>query len=346
METVSQIMVTLGALFLMGLLMDLLGRHTPLPRVTLLLLAGFAIGPSGLNVLPDFQEKWFPVVTDIALSMVGFLLGHTLTFRSLRTRGRMVLGISLGAVVATAFMVFCGLLLLGAQPVVALLLAGIATATSPAATVDVIQETRARGEFPKILKNVVAIDDAWGLVVFSLFLAIAQMLAGHGNHWDLLMRGAWEIVGAILLGVTLGIPMAYLTGRLERGEPTQAEALGLVLLCGGLAIWMHVSFILAGMALGSTVANLATHHRRPFTAIEGIEWPFMILFFILAGASLDVEAVGEVSLVGVGFLLFRFLGKIIGAWGGGLLGGADASIRHGWALPFVHRLEWPWAWRC
>ena len=327
MDPVAQIMITLGALFLLGLLMDLLGRRTPLPRVTLLLLGGFAIGPSGLNVLPDFQESWFPVVTDIALSMVGFLLGHTLTFSSLRKHGRIVLGISIGAVVATIVSVFSGLFLLGASPEIALLLAGIATATSPAATIDVIQETRKRGKFPNLLKSIVAIDDAWGLLVFSVFLAIAQMLNGQGTHWELLVQGIWEIAGALLLGLTIGIPMAYLTGRLERGEPTLAEALGLVLLCGGLAVWMHVSFILAGMVLGSTVANLATHHRRPFTAIEGIEWPFMILFFILAGASLDMSALRETSLIGVGFILFRFLGKVLGAWGGGWLSGAEASIR-------------------
>ncbi len=91
MKPASQILIMLGLLFLLGLLTDLLGRRTPLPRVTLLLLAGFAIGPSGLNVLPNFQEDWFPIITDIVLSMVGFLLGHTLTLKSLQQRGKFVL---------------------------------------------------------------------------------------------------------------------------------------------------------------------------------------------------------------------------------------------------------------
>ena len=112
-------------LFLLGLLTDLLGRRTPLPRVTLLLLAGFAIGPSGIDVLPDFQEDWFPVVTNIALSMVGFLLGHHLTLSSLRQRGPLVLGISIGAVLVTALSVFLGLLLVGVHPELALILAGV-----------------------------------------------------------------------------------------------------------------------------------------------------------------------------------------------------------------------------
>jgi Kef-type K+ transport system membrane component KefB len=338
MELVPQILITLGALFLIGLLTDLLGRRTPLPRVTLLLLAGFAIGPSGLDVLPDFQEDWFPVVTNIALSMVGFLLGHHLTLSSLQGRGTMVLGISIGAVLGTAASVFLGLILLGVRPELALILAGISTATAPAATLDVIREVRAEGEFSRTLESVVAIDDAWGLIIFSFLLATAQALYGKGEGWDMLMLGAWEIVGALLLGLLLGIPMAYITGRLKPGEPTQAEALGIVLLCGGLAVLLNVSFILAGMVLGATVANLAAHHRRPFTAIEGIEWPFMILFFILAGASFEIHALQDIGLIGLAYILFRLIGRVIGAWGGGFVTGANHLIQNWMGLAL-----WPQA---
>ncbi len=314
--------------------MDLLGRHTPLPRVTLLLLVGFAIGPSGLDLLPDFQEDWFPIITNIALSMVGFLLGHHLTLSSLKLRGRTVLGISIGAVLVTALLVFLGLLLVGVRPELALILAGIAPATAPAATLDVIREVRAKGEFSKILENVVAIDDAWGLLLFSVLLTIAQMLYGEGTSWNMLLLGSWEIGGALLIGLLIGIPMAYITGRINPGEPTQAEALGLVLLCGGLAILWHASFILAGIVLGTTVANFARHHRRPFTAIEGIEWPFMILFFILAGAAFKIHTLQNIGIIGTTYILFRLIGRVVGAWGGGYVAGANQLTRNwmGFAL--------------
>jgi len=51
-----QRLLTVGAIFLIGLFADLLGRHTPLPRVTLLLLAGIVIGPEVLDLLPAFSE--------------------------------------------------------------------------------------------------------------------------------------------------------------------------------------------------------------------------------------------------------------------------------------------------
>lgn len=327
MELVPQILITLGALFLIGLLTDLLGRRTPLPRVTLLLLAGFFIGPWGLDILPDFQKEWFPVVTDIALSMVGFLVGHNMTFSSLQKRGKPVLWISIGEVLGVTVAMFVGLALMGFRPEIALLLAGIAPASDPVATLDVIHEARGNGEFSRTLQSIVAIDDAWGLIIFSFLLAMAEALYGHGDGWDMLLISVWEIGGAALLGLLLGIPMAYLTGRLQPGEPTLAEALGIVLLCGGLAVWLNVSFILAGMVLGATVANFAIHHRRPFTAITGIEWPFMILFFILAGASLEIEALRETSLLGIAYILLRMLGLVIGAWAGGVMSEADPAWR-------------------
>ena len=123
---------------------------------------------------------------------------------SLKKRGKSVLWISIGAVLGTALTVFIGLILIGIRPEVALILAGIALATDPAATIDVIHQTRSEGEFSKILESVVAIDDAWGLIIFSLFLAIAQTLYGNGDGLNSLWLGGYEIGGAILLGLFLG----------------------------------------------------------------------------------------------------------------------------------------------
>jgi Kef-type K+ transport system membrane component KefB len=325
--TIAQILITFGGLFLLGLLADLAGRHTPLPRVTLLLLAGFAIGSSGLDWLPAFTNDWFPVLTDIALAMIGFLLGQNMTRARFAELGPTVLAMSLGEVMMTALLVFSGLLLLGVSAEIALLLAGIAPATAPAASVDVVHEYRARGRFTDTLLSIVAIDDAWGLLLFSLLLAAAQALAGQSGAGGIILHGLWEIGGAVLLGLLLGLPMAYLTGRIRPGEPSQAEALGLVLLCAGIAEWLEVSYILSAMALGAMVANLARHHERPFRVIAGIEWPFLILFFLLAGAALHLRELAQAGLLAVAYILLRALGQISGTWLGGRLCGADPAIR-------------------
>ncbi len=184
----------------------------------------------------------------------------------------------------------------------------------------------------------VAIDDAWGLIVFSLLLAGAQALAGGGNGIDgmqALWHGARELGGSVAIGLAVGVPAAYLTGRLRPGEPTQAEALGVVLLSGGLAIWIEASFLLTAMVVGATIVNLASHHDRPFHEIEGVEWPFMVLFFVLAGASLEVDRLADLGLVGAAYIGLRAVGLIAGAFAGGAVAGATKAMRRWMGLAIM-----------
>jgi Kef-type K+ transport system membrane component KefB len=323
----TEILITFGGLFLVGLLADLAGRYTPLPRVTLLLLAGLVMGPSVLDWLPGFTGDWFPILTNVALAMIGFMLGSKITLSRLNEAGCPVIALSIGIVVMTVLAVFSVLSLSGVSIEIALLLAGIATATAPAATMDVVNEYRAEGKFTDTLLGIVAIDDAWGLLIFTILIAVVQALGGEGGVAEALATGAWEIGGALLLGLALGVPMAYLTGRIHPGEPTQAEALGLVLLCAGLALWAGVSYILAAIVMGSVVANLARHHERPFHAVRGFEWPFLILFFLLAGASLQLEELTDIGLLGAAYIGLRIAGRVLGSQLGGWLCGADAGTR-------------------
>ncbi|TNE50205.1 MAG: cation:proton antiporter [Deltaproteobacteria bacterium] len=324
-----QILATLGSLLLMGLFTDALGKRTRLPRVTLLLLFGIALGPSGLSLMPNLEGAWFTTVANMTLVMVGFLLGGKLTLTSLRLYGRGVLFYSLGVTLGTILLVGVGLKLLGVPWSLVLLFAGIAPATAPAATMDVVHETGAKGPFSSMLLGIVAVDDLWGLLAFSLFFALAQALEGGSGLLHVFQHGGWELGMSFLVGIGLGLPMAYLTGRLQPGEPTLVEALGFVLLCGGLAIWLSASFLLASVTMGVVVANRAKHHDRPFHAIEGIEWPFLVLFFVMAGASLHLSTLAQLGLWGTGYVLLRVGGRMVGAWLGGRIGNIQ-GIQHHW----------------
>ncbi len=336
MDDPTLIILTLGALLLLGLVGDLLSRALPLPRVTLLVLFGVAIGPPGFDLLPTQAAGWYPLISDLALLMVGFLLGGKLSRETLGDVGRQVLTISAFEVLGVSLAVLIGLLLVGVPIEVALLLAGIAPASAPAAVINVTRQLRAEGRYTDTLLGIVALDDAWGLVVFSLLLALAQSLASDaGGGASALLHGARELGGALLVGVAVGVPAAFLTGRLQPGEPTQAEALGVVLLAGGLALWLEASFLLAAMLVGAVIVNLAAHHDRPFREIENVEWPFMVLFFVLAGASLEVEALATVGWIGAVYIALRAAGLVLGAWAGGLVGGAEPRIRRWMGLAIM-----------
>ena len=327
------VFLVLGGLLLIGVLADEIGRRTRLPRVSLMIVFGVAVGPSGFDLLPAAFQDWYEFLASAALTMVAFLLGGRLSMTTLRRQGREILTVSATAVILTALVVGLGLLVIGTPVVIALLLAGIATATAPAATQDIVKQLRARGPFTDTLLGVVAIDDAWGLIAFSLLLLVAKAVIGDGGV-EILQQGLWEIGGAFAVGAAVGLPAAFLTGRLRAGEPVQAEALGVVFLCAGLAIWLEVSFLLAGMVAGALVVNLARHHRRPFHEIENVEWPFMVLFFVLAGASLEIGVLREIGLIGVAYLILRTIGRVLGGWSGSAMARAPALHRRwiGFAL--------------
>jgi Kef-type K+ transport system membrane component KefB len=230
-------------------------------------------------------------------------------------------------VLATVVVTAVGLAVLGVPPEIALVVAAVATSTDPVAVSDVVRETRAEGPFTRTLLGVVAVDDAWGLVAVSVLLAAALALGGRAGPEEAVLHGLRDLGGATAVGLALGVPLALLTGRVRPGEPTLAEALGAVLLCGGVAKWLDVSFLLAAMVMGAVVANLARHHRRPFRAIEGIEWPFMVLFFVLAGASFRLDGLGALGGLAVGYLVLRTVGRLAGGWLGARLLGRDGAWR-------------------
>lgn len=327
MQTSSQFLLTLGGILLLGLFVSTLAQRTRLPRVTLLLLFGMAIGREGFDLIPALFTDRFEIIADMTLLMVGFLIGGKLTGKSLKGSAGPALWISLAAALIAALFVGLGLLLVGLSLELAVLLGCIAAATAPAAVLDVVEELRDKSRFSDLLLAIVALDDVWALLLFSLGLAMASSLASPVEHVPFVLMASREIGGAVILGAALGLPAAYLTGRIKRGQPMLTEALGLVFVCGGLALWLEVSYLIAAMVMGSLIANLARHHDYPFHAIEGIEWPFMVIFFVLAGASLQWGELPEIGLIGVVYFLCRGAGKYAGGLLGAWLGGAAPATR-------------------
>lgn len=323
---ISHILLILAGLFSVGLAADQIGHRTRLPRVTLLLLCGIIAGDAGLGLIPDEITSWYELLSIVALTMVAFLLGGSLSRESLKSHGRAILAISISVVILTIAVVSAGLIILGMEPGLALLLGAIASATAPAATQDVIRQSGISNGFTEALKGIVAIDDLWGLLAFSVVLVLVSQLQGAADA-SFLTGSLREFGGSIMLGAAIGFPAAVITGRLSGGEPLEVEALALTFLTAGLAIWLELSYLISGMTVGAVIINRARHHTKAFHEIEHIQWPFMILFFILAGASLETDALLRVGGYGVAYMALRVLARLAGGWIGAWMGTAPAPER-------------------
>jgi Kef-type K+ transport system membrane component KefB len=216
------------------------------------------------------------------------------------------------------------MVLAGVDPGLALVLGAIATATAPAAMTDVIRQSGINNSFTDTLKGIVGIDDAWGLVVFSLVIVFAGQSDGLAS---VALGVTRDLGGGVLLGIGIGSIAALLTGRLKPGEPMQAEAFGIVFLTAGASLALDVSFLVSGMAAGAIIANFASHHDRAFHEIENIQWPFMVLFFLLGGATLELDAIAALGWIGFLYVLLRALSRILGGYVGARLVDAPPLCR-------------------
>jgi len=322
-------LILIGATLLLALGAHALGKIVHLPRVTLLLLVGALAGPELLDLLPEDADRSFNLITQLTLAMVGFLLGERMLAKRLK-EGKEALIVSLSVTLMTAVAVILTIWAVTGNLPAALLLGGIATATAPAATLDVMREAGANGPLTRLVFQVVAIDDAWGTMLFSVLLVATGLLVGNGDFAGpyAMLHGVAEVGGSLILGIVLGLPMAWLTGRIRPGEPMLLESAGFVFVAAGLASWLGFSYLLTCMTLGIVVANQARHHVRPFRSIEGISEPFLALFFFMAGYKMDWAALPALGILGVSYIAARILGRLAGGYIGGYLAGSDTDTRN------------------
>lgn len=319
---VAAIFLTLGAILATARLARAGAHLLHVPQVSLLMLVGLAAGPMGFDLVPDVvRASVYPPLAEATLAMVGFLLGSELSFRNLVERGRAVVAISLAVTLLSFAVVGAGLWgLVGLGGAAAAVLACASVATDPAAVQSVIQESRAEGPLSKTLLGIVAIDDLWGILLFSLVVAFIPG-AEDGGLWV----GLLESGGSIALGAALGGVLALVSRGLDKEEPTLAEALAAVLLAVGLSEWLGLSYLLTAVAMGTVVATASGGGVRSFRDVEGIEWPFLVVFFVLSGASIAPAGLSGTLPAVAAYVVLRVLSRLVAGWLGARIARADPA---------------------
>ena len=321
----------LGFILLVGLFSARLINKIKFPAVTAYLLLGILIGPSILNLTSQELINSSGFISNIVLGLIAFGLGQSFTREFFRNIGRPVLWISILEAVLPWVLVTLSFFFILKQPFyVALLFGAIASATAPAATVMVVREYKAKGRFTDILLGVVAIDDAWCLIIFALSLAISKALAFHTSNtfiFKVIFHSLIEIIGALMLGGLIAC-FATLFSKFIR---TQTElliyTLGFILLTTGLAILLHLSVLLANMFLGTVLININKSNLEFFDVLKLIDSPLYLLFFVLAGANLEIGLLKGIGITGIIYIFFRTTGKTVGSVWGGYIVRVEENIR-------------------
>ena len=331
-------LICLAVALIGSLLLSRLTKRLHLPAVTAYLMAGLLLGPFCLGALqlPGLgfnsleQVEGLSIVTQTALGFIAFTIGNEFRVGQLKAMGSAAITIGILQAVITTIVV--DIVLIGLHfcfPQVislpcAIVLGAIASATAPAATLMVVRQYKADGPLTRLLMLVVAIDDAVGLLLFSISFGIATALS-HGQVSILAV--VVEPLVEILLSLALGALMGWLLDWVEQFFHSRSKrmtiSVAFVLLTVGLStlkfqigpIHCGFSLLLVCMMTDTVFCNICDTSEELMSRVDGWTMPLNILFFAISGAELDLQVLVQpvTLLVGVVYILARSAGKYFGS---------------------------------
>ncbi len=362
-----QILITLSVAMLAGLLMSRPAKLLKLPAVTAYLVAGILVGPFLLGALDisflglDFSHLGFSpadfglaegsqpnhaleIISDVALGFIAFAIGNEFRLSDLKHIGKQAAVIGVLQAVVTTLVVDAALIVLALafpsllSPSMAIILGAIATATAPAATLMVVRQYKAKGKLTDLLLPIVALDDAVGLVVFSISFGVARALtSGTISIISILVNPLLEVALSLVLGFVMGWLFTACEKIFHSGSKRMSLSITFVLLTVALSMIsydigeFHIGFspLLVCMMLGTVFCNMCDFSADIMERADKWTAPLFVLFFVLSGAELrlDILASPSIILVGVVYIIFRCIGKYFGArWSADLVG-CEPQIR-------------------
>ena len=331
-------LICLAVAMIGGLIFSRVTKLLNLPAVTAYLVAGLLLGPfclgglglSGVGFNSLEQVEGLGIITQTALGFIAFTMGNEFRLSQLRTMGRTAIIIGILQAVITTVMTdlvlialhFCFPSMISIP--CAITLGAIAAATAPAATLMVVRQYKADGPLTRLLMLVVAIDDAVGLLLFSVSFGIAGALSDGQVS---LMAVLVEPVVEILLSVALGSLMGWLLNWVEQFFHSRSKrmtiSVAFVMLTVGLStlhfsigpVHCGFSLLLVCMMTGTVFCNICSTSEELMERIDNWVMPLNILFFVISGAELDLEVLAQpvTILVGIVYILARSAGKYFGS---------------------------------
>ncbi len=315
-------LASLGLILLLALLAGHLVRFLRIPEVTGYILAGVLLGPSVLGWVSSRNLAALEVLSEVALGLILFSIGSVFEVERFRQVGRPILVLTLAESLLAGLLVFGGMLALQQPWQVAALLGAIAIATAPASTLMVIRECGARGPLTSSLLGIIAVNNIVCLTMFSVVVALIELAGGSGNLGFLqtlyhsVFSLLWQLLGSVALGFLVGLMLVGWATRIsDTGEMLMLLA-GSILFCVGLSHVLELSQLIASLTVGATMVNLSARSRRLFATLGSTDPPFYAIFFVIAGADMDVALVWHMGALGILYVIGRTAGKSLGAWWG------------------------------
>jgi Kef-type K+ transport system membrane component KefB len=312
-------LASLGVILLLALLAGHLAKYLKVPEVTGYILAGVLLGPAGIALITHETLESLQVFSEVALGLILFAIGSVFELGRFQRIGRRLATLTAVESLLALTFVTGGLLALGQPLIVALLLGVIAMETAAATTLMVMRECNAEGPLTDTLSGIIALNNIFCLTGFLVVTAgfdLYRQAVEGGAALDVIYRSiyplVWQLIGSVALGFVVGVLLAAWSSQvMEHGEML-ILLIGAILLAVGAAQLLELSPLLATLAVGATMVNLSSESRRIFDALAQTDPPLYAIFFVIAGADLNVGLLPSLGLIGVVYVVGRAAGKLLG----------------------------------
>lgn len=337
MTQTASIFLSLSIALLAGLLLSRLAKKVQLPAVTAYLISGILIGPFVLGSLgtqgigiTSTQIEGFGIISDLALGFIAFAIGNEFRLSQLKKIGKQATIIGIFQALFTTVVVDA--VLIGIHFIMpdklslpaAIVLASVATATAPAATLMVVKQYKAKGPVTDVLLPVVALDDAVGLVVFAISFGVAKSIGiGNVDILSVVLEPLLEVVLSLGLGFIMGLLFTICEKYFHSRSNRMAVSVAFVMMTVAISFLkfqigiVHITFssLLACMMLGSVFCNICKVSEELMERVDRWTTPVLILFFVISGAELELSVFADVAVVVIGiiYVIARSIGKYFGA---------------------------------
>ncbi len=320
----------IGAMALGLALLSRVAGRIGLTAVPLYLIAGLAFGDGGIATV-DVSAEFVELTAEIGVLLLLFALGLEYSDVELRHGLQQGLGSGFADFVLNAGPGLAVGLLLGWEPLAAVLLAGVTWISSSGVISKVLADLGRLGnrETPAIL-NLLVIED----LAMAVYLPVVAALITGGT---MLAIATSVSIALVTVGVILLAALRYgrrLSNLLAGGsaESLLLAVFGLTMLVAGGAQFLDVSgaigAFLVGLALSGETAHRAEALMSPLRDL------FAAVFFVSFTFSIDPSDLAGVALPALGLAVLTIATKMGTGWyAAGQLGvGPRGRLRAGTAL--------------
>jgi len=332
-----------GIIILFGFLCGEIAKRLKLPKVSGYIVAGILLNPDITGVISTEFIQGSSTLINIALAFITFSIGGSLSWKKIKESGKMVLMLTtleaMFAFFAVTIISFIAIHYIfnlvntwQLSLAMSLVLGALASPTDPSATLAVKNEYHAEGLVSSTVLQIAAFDDIFGIVLYTLSVAVAATFAGDVpmQTMEAFKTLGFSIGGSVFLGIFAGWLFNLATKIFNKETAGELIVLisGFLIGIYGVSSALHFDELLSTMTLGVMLVNFNPQRERIFDIIEQYtDELIFVIFFTLSGLHLQFSSISGSLMIIVFFVFARFLGKYTGIYTAAVITKAPADIK-------------------